>query len=151
MTAIRPATALDAGRLAEMRFEFRSSVDPPIESREAFVARCAAWMERELSRGGWHAWVAEKDGAVVGQIWLHVIEKVPNPVGERYRHAYISNLYVVPSARGGIGRRLLEAALAFCEAEHADRVVLWPTPASRTLYERYGFTPQGDVMERRCP
>ena len=84
---------------------------------------------------------------IVGQVWLQLLTKVPNPVGERDRHAYLSNLYVVPDARGGIGRQLLEAALDWANRQRVDRVVLWPTERSRTLYERHGFVGVGDVME----
>jgi ribosomal protein S18 acetylase RimI-like enzyme len=95
------------------------------------------------------AWVAVKDGAIVGQIWLHTIPKIPNPVAEGEHHAYISNLYVRPSDRGGIGTRLLEAALAAARADGADRVILWPSGRSVTLYLRHAFTHGGDVMEMK--
>jgi hypothetical protein len=35
------------------------------------------------------------------------------------------------------------------EARAVDAVVLWPTPASRTLYLRHGFAVREDLMERR--
>ena len=65
-------------------------------------------------------------------------------------HAYVSNLYVTPGARGGAGTRLLQAVVDRAAAEGVDRVVLWPSERSRTLYERFGFTTNGEVMERRC-
>jgi hypothetical protein len=114
MIAIRRAVASDAARLAALRWDFRASRAPVLETREAFVARCADWMRRELDLSTWRAWVAtDAPGLdIVGQVWLYVFAKVPNPVGERDRHAYLSNLFVVPPARGGVGSRLLEAALA---------------------------------------
>jgi GNAT superfamily N-acetyltransferase len=84
---------------------------------------------------------------LMGQVWLRLIHKVPNPVGERDRHAYLSNLYVRPHVRGGVGTRLLEAALQWASQQGVDRVLLWPTPRSVGLYERHGFTRIGDVME----
>jgi len=149
VATVRKATGADATRLAELRFDFRASVGSPTESRGDFVARCSSWMREMLDRGAWHCWTAELGDAVVGQIWLHVIDKVPNPVSERHRHAYISNLFVLPEARGGVGSRLLEAALAFADAAEVDRVILWPSAHSRSLYVRYGFTPNGEVFERR--
>jgi GNAT superfamily N-acetyltransferase len=152
MIEIRPAAASDAAALAELRWEFRTGRAPAVEARDAFVARCAAWMARELGPdGGWRAWVAEDERRIVGQVWLHVIAKVPNPVGERDRHAYLSNLFVVPAARGGVGTRLLETALAYASAEGVDAVILWPSAKSRSLYRRYNFTPEGEVFERRGP
>jgi GNAT superfamily N-acetyltransferase len=150
MTTIRPATAADADVLAALRWEFRAGRAAAVEAEAAFVQRCSAWMRPQLDAGTWRAWVAVDRGTIVGHVWLHLIEKIPNPIGERDRHAYLSNLYVRPSARGGAGTRLLEAALQWAAANGADRVVLWPTPRSVTLYQRHGFVRAGDVMEKKC-
>jgi GNAT superfamily N-acetyltransferase len=150
MTDIRPATSADAGPLAELRWDFRTERQPGSETHAAFVKRCAVWMRGELATArAWHAWVAVADGVIVGQVWLHVINKVPNPIGESERHAYLSNLYVKPSSRGGTGTRLLEAAMGWARASGIDRVVLWPSRRSVTLYLRHGFSHGGDVMERK--
>ena len=150
MIAIRPAAADDARRLAELRWEFRAGKDAPVEDRGEFLERCAEWMSHELKDGRWRAWVAERDGEVVGQAWLQLLSKIPNPNGERARHAYISNVYVMPAARGGVGTRLLNAAIEWASAQHVDRIVLWPTARSRSMYMRRGFTPNGDVLELTC-
>lgn len=148
MIPIRAGKVADAGALAALRWEFRSAQDPPVEAREAFVRRCAAWMRRELRRGGsWQAWVAVQNHAIVGQVWLHTVAKIPNPADEHEQLAYLSNLYVTVSARGGTGTRLLEAALDSCRANDIDRIVLWPTKRSVTLYRRHGFTTGRAVME----
>jgi GNAT superfamily N-acetyltransferase len=149
MIAVRRATGDDADRLAELRWEFRSNrATPTVESRETFVARCAEWMRRELGAGGpWRAWVAVDGGAIVGQLWVQSIEKIPNPAAELERHAYISNLFVEPAHRGGAGTPLLEAAIAWSRAHDVDRVILWPSARSVSLYERHGFTRDGSVME----
>jgi len=152
MTDIRPATPADADGMAALRWEFRAGRGvPPTETREGFIARCTAWMVRELgSAGSWRAWVAVHDGRLAGQIWMHTIDKVPNPIDERERHGYISNLYVTPDLRGGVGSRLLTTTLDWAAANGIDRVVLWPSPQSKTLYLRHGFTRDGDVFELTC-
>jgi GNAT superfamily N-acetyltransferase len=151
MISVRRAVPDDAPRLAALRWDFRSGRAPAIEDRTAFIERCAGWMRRALEPGGvWQCWVAYDDGRddlIVGQVWLQVLTKIPNPVGERDRHAYISNVYVVPEERGGVGRRLLEAALEWARQQGVDRVVLWPTERSTTLYARHGFVRPGGVME----
>jgi GNAT superfamily N-acetyltransferase len=148
VSEVRAAVPGDADRLAQLRWEFRVARAPVQEEHEAFLRRCADWMRRELrSQAVWRAWVAMAGEEIVGQLWVQTINKMPNPVAERERHAYVSNVYVQPEHRGGAGSRLLDAALAWARAEKMDRVILWPSPRSVTLYERHGFTHHGDVME----
>lgn len=145
--AIRPASSDDAQPLAALRWEFRAGRDAPVESREAFVDRCTAWMARELAGNAWRAWVATDGDRIIGQVWVHLIHKVPNPIGERDRHAYLSNLYVQPSSRGGVGTALLETVLEWARGAAVDRIVLWPSERSVTLYRRHQFRRDADVME----
>jgi GNAT superfamily N-acetyltransferase len=148
MTEIRSATSADAGPMAELRWEFRTSRLPPAETHDAFIRRCAPWMRRELTNANaWRAWVAVSNRAIIGQVWLNTVHKIPNPVAELETHGYISNLYVKPSERGGIGTRLIDAVLKWSQANGIDRVVLWPSPRSVTLYLRHGFSHGGEVME----
>ena len=146
---IRPAAASDAHELALMRYDFRASQNEPVESREEFAARCAPWMAARLGpESAWRCWVAVDGPALAGHLWLQLIEKVPNPAPELEWHAYITNVYVDPAARGsGAGAQLVEAALAFCRASGVDSVILWPTERSRTLYARHGFALPEDMLE----
>ena len=144
---IRPATPDDARILAELRWEFRAGRDPAVEERQAFVDRCAAWMARELAGTAWRAWVAHQSGRIIGQVWVNLIQKLPNPIDERERHLYLSNLYVQPTARGGVGTALLETALEWAGVNGVDRVILWPSARSVGLYTRHQFRRDADVME----
>lgn len=148
---IREATVVDAQRLAELRFEFRAPRSPNTETRDEFVHRCTLWMERALSSDSWRCWAAMVEGQIVGQVWVHLIEKIPNPLAELENHAYITNLYVQENARGGMGNGLMDIALAWCWAQEIDTVILWPTELSRTLYQRKGFAVTPDVMSLREP
>ncbi len=148
---LRVARPEDADGLARLRYEFRASLDPVVEPEGEFVQRCAAWMRQRLAGGAWRAWVADDAGEILGTIWLQLVDKLPNPVAERERHAYITNVYVQPDRRGaGLGAALLDAALRECEVRGVDAVLLWPTQRSRSLYERHGFG-AGDLLERRLP
>jgi GNAT superfamily N-acetyltransferase len=98
----------------------------------------------------WRCWVADDHGTIVATVWLGLFEKIPNPVAEPEMHGYVSNLYVLPDRRGhGTGGALLAAAMHACDARRVDAVILWPTPESRSLYERHGFAVRDDLMERR--
>ena len=150
MIEVRTATVNDAKALAEMRWDFRSSQREPTELRDVFVRRCAQWMRKELQIGGmWHVWVAVDRHVVVGQLWVQVVPKIPNPNRsvEPEQLAYVSNLYVRPASRGGTGTRLLETALDWCRANQIDRVMLWPSRRSVSLYLGHGFSHGGEVME----
>lgn len=146
---IRLATPDDARRLANLRYDFRASMNAATESRASFVERCEPWMASRLAaKSSWRCWVADDAGLVVGHLWLQLIEKVPNPAPELEVHAYVTNVFVEPGARGGgAGELLVEAALAFCRDAAVDSVILWPTEKSRTLYARHGFAVPDDMME----
>jgi len=146
----RPANPGDAARLAELRYDFRAELDPPVEDRERFVARCRSWMVQQLRRPGsrWRCWVAERDGELLGHLWIQMLEKVPNPVDEVEQHAYLTNMYVEPEhRRGGIGDRLLEEGLHWCRRHRMGSVILWPTDESRSLYARHGFRSTPELLE----
>jgi ribosomal protein S18 acetylase RimI-like enzyme len=159
---IRPVDQDDATVLAALRWRFRSDpmwhdrpdAGPPIEARAEFTARAEHWMHRRLATGTWSAWLAELSPAnggpaAVGMVWLHLLEKLPNPVVEPEWHGYLSSLWVDPAWRGrAVDSRLIGAVLARTEAAGAHAVILWPTPASRPLYARHGFTGDGEVMVR---
>lgn len=145
---IREATPADCNRLANLRYEFRSQVDKPVEDQDTFIQRCSAWMYQRLA-ADWKAWVAVRSGEIAGQVWLQLVEKLPNCNGEPEVHGYITNLYVRPGCRGGVGSQLLAQALNWLQDKSVDAVILWPTPRSRTLYLRHGFREPRDILELR--
>ncbi len=150
---VRAAGPADAPELARLRYDFRAELGEPNEEREAFVARCAAWMASRLAEGGaWRCWLAVEGERIVGHAWAQVIEKMPNPVDETELHAYVTNCYVLPEARGaGLGSRLLEEVLAWARGAGVDAVILWPSARARPLYLRHGFSVRDDMLALRLP
>jgi GNAT superfamily N-acetyltransferase len=63
----------------------------------------------------------------------------------------VSNFYVQPESRGGTGTRLLRAVLDWAAAQGVDTIMLWPTPRSRPLYGRHGFTDRVDLLALKLP
>ena len=145
---VRPATPSDASALARLRYAFRAERSPAVEREDEFVPRCAAWMAARLASDSvWSAWVLDCDGEVSGNVWLQVVDKLPNPGWEPEVHGYITNVYVRPACRGsGAGSSLLCAALARCRALKVDSVFLWPTERSVPLYERHGFRRATNIL-----
>ena len=145
---VRRATTADVPVLATLRFEFRSRRKTPVESPDDFLPRCIGWMRpRVADETKWRVWVLEHDGAIVGNIWLQIVEKLPNPNVERELHGYVTNFFVHPEHRNtGAGSRLLQAVLDECRRSNVDSVFLWPSERSRPLYERFGFTTPSDML-----
>jgi ribosomal protein S18 acetylase RimI-like enzyme len=79
-------------------------------------------------------WLAEQDGRLVGCIAI---------VAAGPRTAQLRWFLVDPTCRGvGLGRRLLDEALAFCRAIGYEVVVLWTESAlaaAARLYQSVGF------------
>lgn len=147
---IRRAVLGDATQLAVSRYRFRSEFGQPSEPQTAFIERATYWFTEHLALPHWRAWVAHNPSQqLVGNLFLQLIEKIPNPVVEAEQIAYITNVFVEPAYRNlGLGARLLHAALDSCRPEEVDSVILWAYPASVSLYQRAGFQVPEILMER---
>src|SRR5579871_1220568 len=130
---IRRAVPDDADELARLRYAFRVERRGAAEHETAFLARCTDWMRSRLREDGpWRAWVAEREGSLIGHIWVQTVEKIPNPGPDAEQHGYLSNFFVIPRERNtGAGTQLLRAAVGHCRSIGVDAVFLWPTERSR--------------------
>ncbi|HEX6728923.1 MAG TPA: GNAT family N-acetyltransferase [Pyrinomonadaceae bacterium] len=153
---IRLARPGEAHELARLRYTLRSRNRQPadadtrqdIESESDFLLRCSKWMTHALQQTSWRCWVAERDGGLVGALWLQLIEKIPNPAAESESFAYITNFFVKEKDRGeGIGSAVLREALKWCEQQEVHGVILWPTEKSRSLYQRHSFDVTTNLFE----
>jgi ribosomal protein S18 acetylase RimI-like enzyme len=137
-----PADAEAAGRLLDA---FNREFGEPTPGPERLAARV-----RELLAGGDTAVLvggAGPDGLAVLRFRAALCTTA--------LECYLAELYVVPPLRGqGLGRALLEAAIALARERGADHMDLGTSEgdvAARRLYERLGFTNReggadGDVM-----
>ena len=151
---IRVGYAADAASLARLRLDLRTELSAATEDAGAFLERCSRWMTERLEARGerrpWHCWVAEGGGGIAGALWVQLLEKIPNPVGEPELHAYLTNFYVQPAARGlGLGSQMLRATIDWCRDMRVDSVILWPSAGSRSLYIRHGFEVSDDLLQLR--
>ena len=145
---VRRATAADSQTLARFRFQFRADRHAVVEGEREFLSRCESWMRSRLhSDSRWRVWILEDAAEPIGNLWVQMIEKIPNPGSEGELHAYVSNFFVLPEHRNtGGGRLLLETAIAECRSFHTDTMFLWPSDESRPLYERHGFAPPNRLL-----
>ncbi|MDQ6736875.1 MAG: GNAT family N-acetyltransferase [Gemmatimonadota bacterium] len=145
---IRAATEADIPELSKLRYQFRSALAPAVEEADAFRERSALWMRERLGAGLWFCWVAEDDTGIRGNVWIQLVEKIPTPTDEPEIHAYLTNFFVTERARAqGVGSALLRCALEWSRTRGVHLIFLWPTRRTRKLYERHGFSADGDAMQ----
>jgi len=122
---IRVASESDALTLARLRYEFRSLFHQVREDEATFVERCTVWMrERLRSESLWKCWIAESQDTAVGDVWVQLVEKIPNPIEEPEYYIYLTNFYVReqhrrPESRGCVGA-VIQSYMRRSEADVAD-------------------------------
>ena len=122
---LRPATGADAETIADLYTAARVAAVPQMPPALHTNAEDRAWMAGQLAKDDHEAWVAERDGRIVGYALL-------SPV-------WLDHLFVDPDLTGGgIGSALLDLAPALRPGGFS----LWffeSNPGARRFYARHGL------------
>lgn len=104
------------------------------EQFEALVASICVKFLQKFDPKRERCWIAEKDGEIVGSVFL---------VKHSKNIAQLRMLYVEPFTRGmGIGRRLVDECIRFSRQTGYKKIILWTQSnlsAARHIYEATGF------------
>jgi GNAT superfamily N-acetyltransferase len=151
---VRRAVVGDARSIAEIgvlswQAAYRGLLPDDFLSGLSVEARAVAWdmlLDGAADLAS-PAWVAERDGHVVGYVSTGPPrdEDVPLPAAEVYA------IYVLPAAwHGGVGGALMQRAVAAWRSRQIERLVLWVLEGNshaRRFYEAMGWVPDGGLQE----
>jgi ribosomal protein S18 acetylase RimI-like enzyme len=146
---IRVARHTDVDQLVELRRDstFEESAPSEGQTRPDYERDFHAFLDDALDSGRWHIWVAEADERIVAHVFVALVDKVPRPVCENRRIAYLTNVYTLPAFRGqGIGTELIRRAQRAAKEADVELMLVWPSAASIELYERQGFTASNEPL-----
>ena len=145
---LRAATLADAGVLAYQRRSMFVATGA-LAAADAAELEAAArhYAERAIAEGTFHAWVVEADGAVVAGGGIQLRTLMPRPGYVRGEpEALVVSMWTEPAhRRRGLGRRVIEAMLAWCRARGIRRLTLHASADGRPLYETFGFKPTNEM------
>ncbi len=140
---LRRAVTADIPVLVRHRIEmFRSMVDLPGRKAAVIAAAFRRLLRRDLPRGGYLAWVAEREGEVVAGAGVVLRPVLPRPWAPRGGvEAHVLNVFTEPEhRRRGLARRLTREVLAWARREKVAVVTLHASDMGRPVYESLGFT-----------
>lgn len=148
-----PAITIEAGyragafgRCTEMHARYYARQAGFGAQFEALVASDLAEFSARLHRPCNQMWLALQTGRIVGTVAID-----GEDLGQSIAHL---RWFIVDEGLrgGGTGRRLLSAAVTFCEARAFEAIHLWTFEglhAARHLYEEHGFVLTEERLGRR--
>lgn len=148
---VRPARPEEFAAIAGLRWRWEVEAgETPQTTESAFVEGFAAWARQHADTH--RCIVATRDGSVVGMAWLAVVTRTPTPDAMVRATGDLQSVYLIPEARdGGLGGRLVAAALAEARALGLYKVTVQSTTRAVPVYARNGFAASPKLLEIELP
>ena len=140
--SVRKATLADVATVAHQRRQmFDALQEIPKAEGDAIEAAVLAYVQRAMPAGTYHSWLIEHDGVAVAGGGIQIRTLMPRP---GYVHGepegLIVSMWTEPEhRRHGLGKRIVEAILAWGRANGVTRFTLHASRYGQPLYEQYGF------------
>ncbi|MCY1073289.1 GNAT family N-acetyltransferase [Archangium lansingense] len=148
--SIRKAGVEDLEDLVRLRLELLRSTRgvERLENEETLVDLTRRYLERAITAGRFHTWVAEAGGRLVACGGVMPFERPPVPGNMAGLEMHILNMYTEPGWRGrGVARALFSELMRFAREQGAGRICLHASAEGRPLYESVGFQPNPTALE----
>jgi len=145
---VREAALDDAPVLArQRRLMFDAISRMPQDEGDAMEAAILAYIQRAMPAGTFKSWVVEHEGAIVAGGGLQLRTLMPRPGHiTRAPEGLIVSMWTDPAhRRRGLGRRIVEAIVAWGKEHGVARFTLHASDDGRPLYTLYGFTATNEM------
>ena len=144
----RLADCKDTKKLAELRWEFKSSeTTVDITQKESFINYCSDYL-RMMFRENFYCWVAIEEDKIISHIYIIVVKKVPKPDKLDGEWGYVTAVYTIPEYQNqGIGKQLMDKVKDWSMNKGLELLIVWPSDRSIPFYKRSGFNEMNDILE----
>jgi GNAT superfamily N-acetyltransferase len=138
----------DVPGLARLLFLMADTEERAQEATPTFASELTLWWAAHQQSHS--AFVARLDGPeIVGMAWVALVPRVPRPGSMDRVSADIQSVFVTLGHRTrGIGSALVSAASQYATRLGCSRVTVHSAVRSVPLYERLGFTPSLQLMQK---
>lgn len=138
-TLVRLNTQVQAIHVAARPDYFRVPETPAVSK----------WLAGMLDDPSIVVWLATRDGDALGYVLVMTKDRPANPFCHARVTAEIDQIAVEEGERGaGVGRALIEHAIASAEVDNVELNVWAFNDAARAAFERCGFAPRTLTLER---
>ena len=146
----RKAELGDIDALLQLRGDFMEGFGPLDEKGFEALGNYRAFLLEGMTNGSFVQWLAEIEGEVAATGSVSFYRLPPTARRPNGREAYIGNMFTTPAHRNrGLATKILRLLAEDARAFGCGTLMLHASDQGRPLYEAFGFTATGDMMQYR--